>query len=838
MRTHEQAATLATIGLTLLLCACGGGGGGGGGTPPPSTTNIPPEIGGTSANYVRSGDTYSFTPDATDADGNALTFNITNKPYWAQFDMGTGELSGVPDDQAVGHYADIAITVTDGKTSTALPPFSLDVLYGEVKESNVTFSPGTLVTPTADGYSVVGEATITVGSLATDLKNADLQFEYDANGNLLDLAGVADLPPVITDNLSVDSSVQVAVGLYTGAEINARADIGPDSEPGIRLRDEFRYLVYFLSTAVDLTYHGDDGVDEPISLGLAGSQTLIISDPTDPMFYYFGDVGGAGIGLGRSAHAQIPYEPLFKPTGSHAFAALEPFYGTNVAKGIFPVSAFKVLDVLQLQGLGVCRPPSVLVSCEISWSNAIESSLALLQQAAQGQSIDPSQQIKIGMNGTAALKFAVLGIDLFEYHLLDMAATFDVGTTREHMALQGVIDPAKSVQPDWIPIQPIPDPNSQLVGNVFADFDPNTATGDFGIELAGDIQSAFPPAKLSGSVAIDTNGLTMTGHIGDATNPITVTATMDGSTFDASIHYGYDFSGNIDALVTDALDRELGRLQSAYDSLQQATADYELEVSLHGLRAALPTIAAQAINILDAVPDAVASAAKAGVVNYVNNYQVCVDFGPLGKSCSNPLDPLVDQNAIGDSVASTARTDATNAIAPIKAAMQNLSTQAQAGDDASLREALRLALQTAYDNRIFSHHFHYTYSFPLVGTVTVYDATVTRTVIPAATADQIKTAADNVYRIQETSDLKIQAQQIYDGIPTDTVINQAKQDVAAGLAQIPTFNGAGYTLTRSYNQSAYILLGNERIEIQFNPLDPVAAIEGVADAIATALTGG
>jgi hypothetical protein len=74
------------------------------------------------------GATYSFIPTATDADGDALTFSIQNKPAWAAFNTTTGQLSGTPAGADTGVYADILIQVSDGSSTTALPPFTLSVI--------------------------------------------------------------------------------------------------------------------------------------------------------------------------------------------------------------------------------------------------------------------------------------------------------------------------------------------------------------------------------------------------------------------------------------------------------------------------------------------------------------------------------------------------------------------------------------------------------------------------------------------------------------------------------------------------------------------------------------
>ena len=59
-------------------------------------TNHAPTISGTPATSVSQGSSYSFTPAAADADGDALIFGIDAKPTWATFSTSTGSVSGTP----------------------------------------------------------------------------------------------------------------------------------------------------------------------------------------------------------------------------------------------------------------------------------------------------------------------------------------------------------------------------------------------------------------------------------------------------------------------------------------------------------------------------------------------------------------------------------------------------------------------------------------------------------------------------------------------------------------------------------------------------------------------
>jgi hypothetical protein len=94
---------------------------------PTPVVNTPPTISGTPAGQVTAGSSYSFQPAAADADGDALTFSISNKPSWASFNTGTGRLSGTPGDPQAGNYTNIVISVSDGNDSAVLSPFSIQV---------------------------------------------------------------------------------------------------------------------------------------------------------------------------------------------------------------------------------------------------------------------------------------------------------------------------------------------------------------------------------------------------------------------------------------------------------------------------------------------------------------------------------------------------------------------------------------------------------------------------------------------------------------------------------------------------------------------------------------
>ncbi|MDY6945372.1 MAG: putative Ig domain-containing protein [Pseudomonadota bacterium] len=93
-----------------------------------TTANRAPTISGSPALSVNAGSAYSFRPTAADADGNTLAYSIANRPSWATFNTVNGQLSGTPGASQVGSYGNITISVSDGRATTALPAFAINVV--------------------------------------------------------------------------------------------------------------------------------------------------------------------------------------------------------------------------------------------------------------------------------------------------------------------------------------------------------------------------------------------------------------------------------------------------------------------------------------------------------------------------------------------------------------------------------------------------------------------------------------------------------------------------------------------------------------------------------------
>ena len=90
-------------------------------------SDVAPVITGTPASTIAAGTPYAFQPTLSAAAGAKVAFSIANKPRWAIFNTATGALTGTPGTADIGTDALVAISVSSGLASSALPAFAITV---------------------------------------------------------------------------------------------------------------------------------------------------------------------------------------------------------------------------------------------------------------------------------------------------------------------------------------------------------------------------------------------------------------------------------------------------------------------------------------------------------------------------------------------------------------------------------------------------------------------------------------------------------------------------------------------------------------------------------------
>ncbi|WP_028773412.1 tandem-95 repeat protein [Shewanella waksmanii] len=120
--------------------------------------NNAPVLSGNPVTSINEGSIYSFTPVLNDVDqGDTHLFAMSNLPSWLSFNTATGQLSGTPDNEDVGSYANLIISVTDNDgASASLPPFTITVV--NVNEAPVISGSPNLSVLVGEAYSFTPHA--------------------------------------------------------------------------------------------------------------------------------------------------------------------------------------------------------------------------------------------------------------------------------------------------------------------------------------------------------------------------------------------------------------------------------------------------------------------------------------------------------------------------------------------------------------------------------------------------------------------------------------------------------------------------------------------------------
>lgn len=142
--------------LSAAILAMSGCGGGGEDNSTVVAANKAPVISGTPSTAIAT-QAFQFIPVASDPEGDALKFSITNKPTWLSFKETTGELTGTPSASDIGSVNNIVLTVSDGKLTASIT-FTINVQAAPVlnKAPTITGTPTAVIeeqpfsfTPTA-----------------------------------------------------------------------------------------------------------------------------------------------------------------------------------------------------------------------------------------------------------------------------------------------------------------------------------------------------------------------------------------------------------------------------------------------------------------------------------------------------------------------------------------------------------------------------------------------------------------------------------------------------------------------------------------------------------------
>ncbi|MBQ4845481.1 Ig-like domain-containing protein [Pseudoalteromonas sp. MMG005] len=231
-----------------------------------NNVNDAPNITGTPATTVRQGNTYTFTPSATDIDSTQLSYIIVNKPIWANFDSTTGTLSGTPARGDVGTSNNISITVSDQELTASLPAFAIEVSFtntpprAQAQTISVQEDGTTSFIPAIndiDGDALNVEIVTQPNAGTASVQGNTLTYTPNANYN-----GEDTLTYIVDDGTDKSSEARIAINVVS---VNDMPQANPDTFT-FDGNDANRYVLDVLSNDTDLD-------EQPLTI--VGAQTSI-----------------------------------------------------------------------------------------------------------------------------------------------------------------------------------------------------------------------------------------------------------------------------------------------------------------------------------------------------------------------------------------------------------------------------------------------------------------------------------------------------------------------------------------------------------------------------------
>jgi len=606
------------------------------------------------------------------------------------------------------------------------------------------------VVETDDGMSVDGKLTITTPEdEEVVLEEAVITVEYNDDGTIKKMEGTANVPSP-TDYMEFTDPVQADLGYYTGKWLNENWDLD------IQLIDERFYLAFKIAVALELKVgaNSDPNATKPLSIKPpVGGHILYIFDYTDPFYYYSAAQDALGsMSFGESFQGYIPYVPI-QPVDK-----IVTFNGKSVRGGTFPI--FKVIEVsgVMIQGT------------DFNVELVEENPFPLNFSAGYGA----------GVNGEFELSLPISSWITFAIPLGEASAAIkaEAGTNgvKAQAFLNGLAKPDNSWWPEVIPVKP----GGQIRTSGYVQQD-----GEFDLELSGDFNLELPSNTyaVEGIMGANNEAFTMAGSV--LANGLTWAAEAEfrKNETEFSAKPPEELMQNINSLVNSNIDSAFTKAETALADLEKATADYEFELSLRGLRSTIPTIVSEAKK---RIADEIAAGIKSGK-DQANKILSDNGLALCGDNISSQVNKLDDPYI-------KALDRLNNAV---KTTNDNATTRSEI--EGALRDLAKLnRLKTSVTVTITAGN-----KAVKVGGVTITPkCTITndykRTVsidVEVLTSEQVallNTAADNVKYIAETSDIKIKAEEIYNKIPAKEIIEELKTDIQNGTKTIPSIEEVGF----------------------------------------------
>ncbi len=610
------------------------------------------------------------------------------------------------------------------------------------------------------------------------LDSANVTVVYNPDGSVKYMSGKA-APPSPKDYFEFEKPVKADVGYYTGKYLNDNWGLD------ITLQDNRYYFAFLFSVNLELKVgaNSDPNATKPISIQAPfGGHVIFIADYTDPFYYFDGEQQLLGsLGIAESYQGLIPYVPV-QPVDK-----IIAFKGKSFKSGSFNV--FKVIDVngymIQNQDFNV----------ELTNNDPFQPTF----KATYGA----------GINGTFDLTLPIASFVNFSIPMGEssaaVVASAGTGGVTAQAFLNGLAQPDNSWWPTFVPVKP----NGQLRVQGYVE-----QTGMFNLSIAGKFGLQMPGTseELEGAAAASNQEFKLSGTVSKNTESWQASVAFKKDSTELTATPPTTVLNNISSLVNDNINAGFAKADSALTALQDATKNYQFELSLRGLRSSLPAIISTAKQtIADAEASAIASGrSQANSILSSKGYALCSDnITSVVNSVAAPYIAALNRilNAVNETNDNAqTRTEleaALRQLAGLNTIDKTVQVTIVAGNKAVVVAGITITPQCTVKQTYYRN------------------VTVQATVLSNSQVTQLNTAADNVKYIAETSNIMISSQQFYDQLPTKAQLTKLQQDIQSGTKKIPSIGSVGYDYLYSGKKYVFFFIadGQKKVVSQFNLFD-------------------
>ncbi|MCU0649333.1 MAG: hypothetical protein MUF00_15155 [Gemmatimonadaceae bacterium] len=613
------------------------------------------------------------------------------------------------------------------------------------------------VTQSATEARVRGAVGITIAGRTIEFVDADLLLEFTPDGGLRRMRGTA-LVPSPTERLQIAEPVRADVAFMSGRDLNATGLVP------IPLNEQRDYFLFRVAARLQLGIAtGPSDVTPLVFTPRPGGEVVFVLDLFDPMYYVHGEYDklGVAMGIGWSMQNRIPFVPELR------VEEFGPFFGGTTRTGTFPVK-----KILSITGQIV---ENQTTEVHLTTSDPLSSSLR--------------SDYRMGFNGAASLH-----LDLKYAWSLEIPLARASGGLRRTLStsdgfsgnvwVRGATDPASDWWPTVLPVRP----TSGLTTQAFL-----TTQGDFTVQMAGEYgwQLPFGRSAMVGAFDVSPRGMQVRGTVVAGRDSLSLV----GSVTEAATAIGMQppsWMGNAMRNATmQQVDARLASARAALAHYERETANYELELSLRGLRSGIPAMARTVRNLVTLTIDNAADAHRGT---------------PYHRALSDHLRDVAAPH------------------------LQRLDQLAARAADMRDNDQTRRELESALRAVLANPRFETTYRAK-AGPITIKTVHISRTILTEAQQTQLRRAADNVRHIKPASDRMIAARTLWTSFPSEAVFAEVRAQIERGTAILPAVTEYGFTIQHrgSGGFSLYVIMNGTRHELGLiDPFDPQAVLDAAA----------